>query len=112
MPLKLRAHAHESGGKPHQEVHLKDDIIIENKNIAIIINDNIANKDTVFLQSPGKLLSGSPRRPPRSGATLSGNKSDLCSSPLFKEPAPHPFDLVDSVPWEGLLSGQRRWGSN
>ena len=54
LPLKLRAHARESGGKLQREVHLKDDIIIENKNIVIIINDNIANKDTAFLHSPGK----------------------------------------------------------
>ena len=81
LPLKLRAHAHESGGKLHREVHLKDDIIIENKNIVIIINDNIANKDTAFLQSPGKLL-----------------KSDLCSSPLFKEPAPQLSTLSTASP--------------
>ena len=97
LPLQLRAHAHESGGKLHQEVHLKDDIIIENKNIVIIINDNIANKDTAFLLSPGK-LSRSPGRPAWSGATLSGNKSDLCSSPLFKEPAAQPSTLSTASP--------------
>ena len=74
-------------------------MIIENKNIVIIINDNIANKDTAFLQSPGK-LSRSPGRPPRSGATFPGNKSDLLLLALVQGTGSAALDLVDSVPWE------------
>ena len=83
LPLKLRRTLMRVGANYIEEFknYLKDDIIIENKNDVIIIDYNIAYKDTTFLQSQGKL-----------------RRNNLSFSPVLTEPVPQPSTLSTTSP--------------